>query len=442
MAVGIAVAGGGVGTLVLGPSLEVVIQNNGWRIALRILALLFGICVPISALPFAVVPIVATQEGVKDNVNNEDETETTKLSITKDMDDDEVTRTKNNSNRKEGSLLEDDHLPATPSIRTVLVTNLSPSSVSSSNAPMEPLVLNPSVKDNNNTTIRKMSNSVTVPSNEDEEVSSSTVKPSKKSNEGTNTTVGKNTQEDHGYLPLRRIRALVLSLIGVSMYSGASFTIVMHAVTFAGEGAPNGPGMLAIQAATLTSYQGIANTIGRVVFGRLADTPGWSRLSVMQIILGISGLCCVGLALSPTNGTYLIFYMVIYGLTAGSVVSTFSSVVGDLVPPKTFAMGLGLANFSQAPVILLAPVLAGWIREITGSYVVVWWGVSVAMFGGSIIMSPTNARLLFSCTVWQRLLRRCSRLSRSNNEGSSSTVPTSEIIRDKSNDENDSKVTK
>ena len=364
MAVGIAVAGGGVGTLVLGPSLEVVIQSNGWRSALRILSLLFGICVPICAIPFVVVPIVATDEGVKDNEDDNDN------------DKNEQT-TKQDNNRKEGSLLEDDRMPVTPSIKTVVV--VTPSTPSALDK--EPLSLIETDTEKN-TTI-------------DKEIE----KPKSSSNIHEN----KNTQEDHGYLPLLKIRALVLALIGVSLYSGASFTIVMHGVTFAGEAPPNGPGMLAIQAATLTSYQGIANTVGRIVFGRLADTPGWSRLIVMQIILGISGLCCIGLALAPTNGSYLIFYMVVYGLTAGSVVSTFSSVVGDLVPPKSFAMGLGLANFSQAPVILLAPVLAGWIREISGSYVIVWWGVSVAMFGGSIIMSPSNVRLILSYNTWKRV---------------------------------------
>jgi MFS family permease len=357
MAVGLSVAGGGVGTLVLGPVLQLIIDAQGWRGALRILAAVMIAALPVFALPFTAIAVGRSQfaepsakegDGERDGEREGDGGLKGKGEAAPG-DDPATTHagsgapttspsSSSSSSSKSTSLLSDDHLPPTPPLHGAP----SPASASAPSPSPAP---------------------------------SAAPAPS---------------QSSTGFFSLLRIRPFALALFGASLYSGCSFTLVAHVVAFAGESPPNGPGMTALAAAGLTSYSGVANTIGRVAFGRLADVKGLSRMGNMQLTLLASGLCAIGLAVDPTSPSFLTFFQVVYGLTAGSVVSTFSSIVADLVPPNSVALGLGLSNFSQAPFILAAPVLAGALRDFTGSYRAVWAVIAALMTAAALVMAPEN----------------------------------------------------
>ena len=206
-----------------------------------------------------------------------------------------------------------------------------------------------------------------------------------------------------GYIQLLQTPELLWFLIGISLYAGCFFAILLHLVTFATEGPPGGPGLEPLAASSLVSYQGIANTIGRLIIGRFSDSiaPGKQRVVMQQALLLSAGIAAAGVAIAPSSAGYITAYSVIFGSCAGSITATSPAIVADLVPRSALALGIGLQSSFQAfPILLTAPVI-GWMRQLTGSYQSGWATLAALMCLGALLMAPdtTSVRL-------PRLLRR------------------------------------
>lgn len=79
-------------------------------------------------------------------------------------------------------------------------------------------------------------------------------------------------------------------------------------------------GIDAESAKWLVSVIGISNTVGRVIFGFLADRPGVNRLMLYNTALTI---CGIGTALCPLCSTYplLVLYACVFGVFIGKSIS-------------------------------------------------------------------------------------------------------------------------
>lgn len=145
----------------------------------------------------------------------------------------------------------------------------------------------------------------------------------------------------------------------------------------------------------LVSAIGISNTIGRVVFGFLADRQGVNRLALYNTSLTI---CGVATALCPLCSTYplLVLYACVFGLFIGVYVSLTSVVLVDLLGLEMLTNSFGLLLMFQGIATLIGPPIAGWLYDGTGSYDVsfIVAGVIVAVSGIMLFFIPLVRRCI------------------------------------------------
>ncbi|KAH9509415.1 hypothetical protein Btru_045844 [Bulinus truncatus] len=164
-------------------------------------------------------------------------------------------------------------------------------------------------------------------------------------------------------------------------------------------------GIDAERAAYLLSVIGIANTLGRIIFGFLSDRPWVNRLMLYNTALTICGLAT---ALSPVvGGNYalLVVYAAIFGIFIGVYVSLTSVVLVDLLGLEYLTNAFGLLLLFQGAATFVGPPIAGWLCDWTGSY-----DISFIVMGGLIALS--GAMLYFLPCVQRNMEKKMPRTTR------------------------------
>lgn len=124
-----------------------------------------------------------------------------------------------------------------------------------------------------------------------------------------------------------------------------------------------------IQAALLISYLAIGSTVGRLVFGRLADCQQLSQFYLWQTgLLGIS--VSSTLVAIVTTYHWLVLYAVTFGLCEGCYITLNPVLIRKLVGTDKFANGLGISYFAMSFTRSVGPPIAGWIFDYFQSYYV------------------------------------------------------------------------
>lgn len=148
-------------------------------------------------------------------------------------------------------------------------------------------------------------------------------------------------------------------------------------------------------ATNLISVIGIANTIGRVVFGWMADKPWVNRLMLYNTSLFICGLAT---ALSPLNNSYpfLVCYAAVFGAFIGVYVGLTSVVLVDLLGLAKLTNAFGLLLMFQGLATFIGPPIAGWLYDGTGSYDISFYvaGTMVAISGAMLYFLPLVQKCL------------------------------------------------
>ncbi|GFN83936.1 monocarboxylate transporter [Plakobranchus ocellatus] len=148
------------------------------------------------------------------------------------------------------------------------------------------------------------------------------------------------------------------------------------------------------RAALLLSVIGIANTVGRMVFGYLSDRSWVNRLMLYNSALTVCGLAT---ALSPSaGGSYamLVIYAAVFGLFIGVYVSLTSVVLVDLLGLELLTNSFGLVLLFQGVATFIGPPLAGWLYDWTGSYDIsfIAMGTLIAISGAMLFFLPPIQR--------------------------------------------------
>ena len=114
--------------------------------------------------------------------------------------------------------------------------------------------------------------------------------------------------------------------------------------------------------AAISGGVGILGTLG---FGILADRFRPRRLMIVAL-LG----CIAALAVYRTEPAYpgLLVAATLFGLCSGAVLTLYALTLTELFGAAGLGQALGLTNLFILPVGVLATVLAGWLRETSGSY--------------------------------------------------------------------------
>ncbi len=124
-------------------------------------------------------------------------------------------------------------------------------------------------------------------------------------------------------------------------------------------------------AALIVAFYGAFQVAMRIVAGWIADTLGRRRVYALGfLLLGIGMLMFV--QLEPGRLWLIPFYYAAFGLGHAAWLVVQMTLIGDYFGTLRFATLRGLASMFQTPVTMIAPVLAGFIFDQTGTYDVIF----------------------------------------------------------------------
>ncbi len=119
--------------------------------------------------------------------------------------------------------------------------------------------------------------------------------------------------------------------------------------------------------ALLLSMRSGMGVIGKVVLGSLSDR--WGQRPVIWASMGLQLVMWTALVTFPSV-RLLIVTSVVLGFTGGALYPLRNALIGELFPRRAFAPVIGLLSLVQFPLAVLLVPLAGYLRDLTGSYVV------------------------------------------------------------------------
>jgi MFS family permease len=142
------------------------------------------------------------------------------------------------------------------------------------------------------------------------------------------------------------------------------------------------------QGAMLIANLALAAVPGTLLFGWLAD-----RFDVRLALAAVMGLAALGLTLfwGEPNMQRMLAGCLILGLGGGGMLPVWSSLLAQVYGVLNYGRVMGLMAPVLLPFNLLTPLLAGWIRDVSGSYHVAFVGF-VVMLLLAIAMLPLIER--------------------------------------------------
>lgn len=129
-----------------------------------------------------------------------------------------------------------------------------------------------------------------------------------------------------------------------------------------------GMGIDPVTAAEVLGLMLIFSSAGRLAGGIFADKlRGNSLLYLTILAYGIQTLGVYAL-MEATNITILYLYTILYGIGQGTAISAYFLLRTRYYGRKAFATVAGTMMTLALPATIVAPIYAGWVYDVTGSY--------------------------------------------------------------------------
>jgi MFS family permease len=148
-------------------------------------------------------------------------------------------------------------------------------------------------------------------------------------------------------------------------------------------------------AANSFSFYGIGITIG-YLFANLSDRIGRERVLVPGCLLSAAGTSLLFLVDGPAHIGLACTSMFLCGLGMGGAVTTFFATVADLFQGRNYGAIQGLMTFGFSIGGAFSPWFAGYLHDMTDSYV-----AAVAL----VVTGLTTAGILVMLSAPRRLRR-------------------------------------
>lgn len=151
-------------------------------------------------------------------------------------------------------------------------------------------------------------------------------------------------------------------------------------------------------AAFLMSIFGISSIVGNITFGWITDrqcVKKYRLLNYMAAML-MEGLCCLFLPFLHSF-PLLAACVVIYGYFDGAYVALIPVVVSDVVGPSSLTPALGVVYFLHAVPYLVSPPIGGLLVDTTGSYI-----STFHLCGASYMVSAGILTAAMMAKLWNR----------------------------------------
>ncbi|TRY77554.1 hypothetical protein DNTS_001965 [Danionella cerebrum] len=151
------------------------------------------------------------------------------------------------------------------------------------------------------------------------------------------------------------------------------------------------------QGALLMSILGVSGIIGTITFGWIADRKCLRPYRVLSYMLavGSEGLTCLFLPML-SGFSLLVPFSLIYGYFDGAYVALIPVVTSDTVSSTQLTSALGVVYFLHAIPYLISPPIGGWLLDQTGSYTATFVLSGVSLICSVVILAAV--RLIVYCT--------------------------------------------
>ena len=138
------------------------------------------------------------------------------------------------------------------------------------------------------------------------------------------------------------------------------------------------------EAALLISYLAVGSSIGRLMFGKVADYKQCNTFYMWQTgLLGIS--VSSTLVTLASSYKWLVVYAFTFGFFEGCYVTINPVLIRVIVGAEKFAYGLGMSFFMMSFTRSAGPPIVGWIYDSFQSYYAAFLYTGFAFFAGSCI---------------------------------------------------------
>lgn len=192
-----------------------------------------------------------------------------------------------------------------------------------------------------------------------------TVSPTAKDAETTpeNPESG-DTKIDYTFKQAIRTRTYWVIVLSYALFAFVSGGLMIHSVPLLTD-----IGLSETAASAMLSLMVFFTLPSRFMGGVIADRI--SRSSQRWLLAAMFGLMLIGIGsfvIQPISSRVL-FLLVPYGLSSGAVTPVMILIIGRYFGRKSFGAIFGSCIFFNAIPQLISPVYAGWIYDVTGSYV-------------------------------------------------------------------------
>ena len=147
--------------------------------------------------------------------------------------------------------------------------------------------------------------------------------------------------------------------------AGGTTVIVTHQVAHVVD-----IGYSRIFAASIFGLVGITSTVGRVVFGYIADLFSKQAAYTLNIVTTLIGVGALMAARDPFHTWLLYVYLLFFGVGFGSRAVIFSALAADIFSGKKFGAIFGYSVISVGLGGALGSWLGGVFFDVTGSYLI------------------------------------------------------------------------
>jgi MFS family permease len=165
-------------------------------------------------------------------------------------------------------------------------------------------------------------------------------------------------------LALRSLQFWMLFIARVGAASGTT-VIITHQVAHVVD-----VGYSRLLAASIFGFAGVTSSLGRVVFGFIADLLSKQAAYTLNILMTLVGVGALMLLRDPSQTWLLYVYVIFFGIGFGSRAVIFSALTADIFSGKGFGSILGYSTVAVGVGGALGSWLGGVFHDWTGSYLV------------------------------------------------------------------------
>ncbi|KAM6922912.1 monocarboxylate transporter 12-B-like isoform 1-T1 [Lycodopsis pacificus] len=393
LAYGIAMSGSGIGTFVLAPVVQLLLERYSWRGALLILGgLVSNLCV-CGALMRPLEPRGRQRMSEKNKSNLENDCTTTESKdneLKSSMETRELLISNGalanfkleNNKLAQGNiaLLLPSSRPPDPNVTDLKIAQC----ILFSNKLTETMLAgigrsDPELADETLAEDSKLVESMNL-NNIDAKIENSGPKMSPAESLASTKTsrsrcLSPESREEYGFLLIPDF--LILSVSFLFLAYGCSAPVV-YLVPYA-----LSVGLERQRAAFLMSIFGVGGIVGNITFGWITDRKCLKRYRMLSYVvaIGMAGLCCMFLHLLHSF-SLLVSFSLLYGYFDGAYVALIPVVTSDIVGSSCLTSALGVVYFLHAIPYLISPPIGGWLVDRTGDY-----AATFSLSGASLIFS-------------------------------------------------------